>query len=51
MEIKTGPKSEPCGTPPVMWVALLILDPDNKTFIYYFIPGSESTRYNSKQTN
>lgn len=30
MEIKIGPKSEPCGTPPVMWVAVLISDPDNE---------------------
>lgn len=28
MEIKKGLKPEPCGTPPVMWVAVLI--PDNE---------------------
>lgn len=36
MEIKKGPKPDPCGMPLVKWV-VFILDPDNKAMSQSFI--------------
>lgn len=52
MEIKIGPKPDPCGMPLVIWVAL-IPEPDNKAEVPEFIlfHRQKSISYKSKQTN